>query len=264
LPENDVSSLDADLALLSATAREAGRIALGFFGRDCQVWMKNGDKSPVSEADLAVDAYLKHTLLQARPDYGWISEESADERETRPYHRSFIVDPIDGTRGFLNGSSQWCISIAIIEGNSPICGVVECPIAQEHYHAHRKIPAKLNDAPLLQPAHHPEISKIRLSCQAAIARELPPHLLQRLELTPYIPSLAYRLVLVAKGEIDLVLVRPGSHDWDIAAADIILRQTGHCLATLQSVPVSYGHTPFRHDILLAGHENHKEEVIPYL
>jgi len=262
--------LDEDLALISQAAKQAGKIALQFFGRDPQIWMKEDDKSPVSEADFAVDRYLKQALLQARPDYGWISEESTDERSAQHYQRSFVVDPIDGTRGFLNGSSQWCVSVAIIESGQPICGVLECPACNEHYCAHSEMVAMFNGEPL--DAQAPERltgEKIRLSCVSSLARKLPPDFGEKIDFAPSIPSLAYRLAFLARGELDVVLVRPGCHDWDIAAADIILRQSGHHqgghqLLTVQGAQLLYGVAPFRHDILLAGDAVNYNDMIPYL
>ncbi len=88
--------------------------------------MKTGN-SPVTEADLAADKYLKDMLLTARPDYGWISEETHDERVASPRQRFFVVDPIDGTRAFIEGSDVWCVSVAVIENGRPVAGVLDCP-----------------------------------------------------------------------------------------------------------------------------------------
>jgi len=265
LPVSETFSLDDELALLSQAAKKAGEIALQFFGRDPQVWMKHGDKSPVSEADFAVDAHLKQILLQARPDYGWISEESVDERTPRSYPRSFVVDPIDGTRGFLEGSTQWCLSLGIIEAGRPICGVLECPARGEHYSTHSEMGAMFNGA-LLDAQAQPRLKgkKNRLSCVSSLAKKFPPDIEKKIEFAPHIPSLAYRLALLAKGELDVVLVRPGCYDWDIAAADIILRQSGYQLTTRQGEAVRYGIAPFSHDILLGGQAEDYKELIPYL
>lgn len=81
MPVADVAGLATaheDLELLRDAAREAGAIAMRYFGKSPEVWMKGGT-SPVSEADYAADAYLRETLLKARPDYGWLSEETADD-----------------------------------------------------------------------------------------------------------------------------------------------------------------------------------------
>ena len=106
--------LDADLELVRKAAREAGELAMRYFRRDPQVWMKAGN-SPVTEGDLAVDRLLRDRLSAARPDYGWLSEETADSSERLSALRTFVVDPIDGTRGFIAGSAEWCVSVAIVE-----------------------------------------------------------------------------------------------------------------------------------------------------
>jgi len=264
LPENRLFSLDEDLALLSQATKNAGKIALQFFGRDPQVWMKKGDKSPVSEADFAVDHYLKQSLLQARPDYGWISEESVDERQKTHYRHCFVVDPIDGTRGFINGSLQWCISVAIIRQGKPACGVLECPALGEHYRAHLAMRTTLNDNTLEPSSISDYPDKIRISCTPAKTRDWLQDLREKLVFVSSSPSLAYRLALSAAGKLDVVVVRPNSHDWDLAAADIILSQSGNNLMTLQNEPVSYGHAPFIHDFLLAGPAHYREQIAPFL
>jgi len=250
LLETDIFSLDEDLALLSATAKAAGRIALGFFGRKPQVWMKAGDRSPVSEADFAVDHYCRETLLQARPDYGWISEESTDSRPSANYQRSFVVDPIDGTRGFLQQSPFWCVSVAIIEDGRPLCGVLQCPIEGEQYHVSVTGVAQLNDQPLVRE-RQAVAQPWRLSCSTAIAKKLPIDLTKKVTLTANIPSLAYRLALLAAGKLDVVLVRPHCHDWDIAAVDLILHRSGCCLTNEMGEKPTYGDRPFAHGFLIA-------------
>ena len=93
-------SLKDDLALIKGAGAEAGRIAMRHFKRDPQVWTKEND-SPVSEADFAVDRFLRETLLAERPGYGWLSEETEEDPDRFSRRRSFVVDPIDGTRAFL-------------------------------------------------------------------------------------------------------------------------------------------------------------------
>ena len=107
---------------------------MGFFKRDQEVWLKGG-QSPVSEADFAVDAFLRDTLTAARPDYGWLSEETADLPGRLAARRTFVVDPIDGTRAFLEGKSTWCVSVAVVEAGRPLAGVLECPARAETYQA---------------------------------------------------------------------------------------------------------------------------------
>ncbi len=144
MPDADAEdpALD-DLALIAAAAEAAGRIALAFFGNQPRAWTKGAD-SPVTEADIASDRYLFETLLSARPDYGWLSEETADTPDRLTRERIFIVDPIDGTRGFMEGSLDWCVSVAVVERGRPIAGVLSVPARGELFEATRGGGARLN------------------------------------------------------------------------------------------------------------------------
>ncbi len=124
-----------DLPLLESAARQAGAIALRYFRRDPQVWDKGGDQGPVTEADLAVNDYLKGALRAARPDYGWLSEESPDDPQRLNCARVFIVDPIDGTRAFISGEDNFAISIAVAERGQIIAGAVYLPAKNRLYTA---------------------------------------------------------------------------------------------------------------------------------
>src|SRR5712664_1853384 len=120
MPEGD------DLDLLVAAAREAAALALTFFGQDPRSWAK-GATSIVSEADFALDRLLAERLRTARPDYGWLSEETADNPERLDRRRVFVVDPIDGTRAFLSGRSEWCVSLAVVADGRPVVAVLLAP-----------------------------------------------------------------------------------------------------------------------------------------
>ena len=132
-----------DLQLLEEAAREAGEIARSFWREDPKVWDKGGD-DPVSEADFAVDQHLKSRLLSARPDYGWVSEETEDDPARLGAKRVFIVDPIDGTRSFVAGEKTWAHSIAVAEEGRVIAGAVYLPVREKMYLARSGGGASLN------------------------------------------------------------------------------------------------------------------------
>ncbi len=249
----------SDLNLLLDVCREAGELAMKYFRCELNVWMKEGN-SPVSEADFAVDCFLKKRLLEARPTYGWISEETKDNRKQQVYERYFVVDPIDGTRGFLSGSFYWCISIAIIENGRPIVGVLQCPARGDIYAAVIGEMATLNGIAL--PLLTPQVNrKCKVSLDESIAKKLPSDFCSQVSFYHYIPSLAYRIVLAAQGEIDVVLVRPSCHEWDIAAADLILQECGGCFLSLNSSCISYGIKPHQYGFLIAGKNNCCQNMI---
>ncbi|WP_317992821.1 3'(2'),5'-bisphosphate nucleotidase CysQ [Bartonella gliris] len=249
----------SDLNLLLDVCREAGDVAMKYFGCELDVWIKDGN-SPVSEADFAVDHLLKERLLRARPNYGWISEETKDDRGQQIYERSFVVDPIDGTRGFLSGSVYWCVSIAIIENGRPIIGVLQCPALGDTYAAVTGGGATLNGIkiPLLASQVN---RKYKVSLDKSLVQKLPDDFCNQVSFYQYIPSLAYRIVLVAQGEIDIVLVRPNCHEWDIAAADLILQECGGCFLPLDAPFISYGIEPYQYGLLVAGKNNCCQNMI---
>ncbi|KQZ99527.1 3'(2'),5'-bisphosphate nucleotidase CysQ [Mesorhizobium sp. Root157] len=246
--EAGLATAQEDLALLRDAAREAGAIAMRYFGKSPEVWMKGGT-SPVSEADYAADAYLRETLLKARPDYGWLSEETADDLSRLKARRTFVVDPIDGTRAFLAGNATWCVSVAVVERGRSLAGVLDCPAKQETYWAVSGSGAFCNGSRIAVRLTRPEPE---VAGPKALVDQLPVGLLERLRRVAHVPSLAYRLAMIAAGTIDASFVKPNSHDWDIAAAALILSEAGG------EVRDSSGHAPLfarekiRHGSLAAG------------
>ena len=213
-----------DLALLEEAAREAGRIAIKFANGENKVWTK-GESDPVSEADLAVDRYLRETLTRQRPDYGWLSEESEDDPARTSADRVFVVDPIDGTRAFVAGEATWAHSLAVVEHGRPVAAVVYLPMKDRLYSAFLDGGAWLNG------------DRIRVSEQAGL--DGATLLASRPALDPehwqgavppvtrvFRPSLAYRICLVAEGRYDGMLTIRESWEWDIAAGALIAREAG--------------------------------------
>jgi myo-inositol-1(or 4)-monophosphatase len=225
-----------DLELIREAAEGAGRIALSYFKQTPQIWMKTGN-SPVTEADLAADKYLKDMLLTARPDYGWISEETHDERAASPRQRFFVVDPIDGTRAFIEGSDVWCVSVAVIENGRPVAGVLECPARSEIITALPGLGAQQNGNAIRVQA---ETRPFKVAGPSAFLKRLPEHFLASMVHAPYVASLAYRIAMVARGDIAGTFVRPNSHDWDLAAADLILSEAGGNVLTAEGKALTYG------------------------
>lgn len=249
--------LQADVELIRDLTIEAGKIALRWFGKDPEVWMKEG-QSPVSEADFAVDDFLKKNLLEHRPDYGWLSEETEDNDDRMGKHRTFVVDPIDGTRGFIQGMDRWCVSVAIVENNRPIAGVLECPVMEQTIVAARGQGTTLNSEPLRLSKFAPK-SVLRIAGPRSIANTMFDSKEQEIEKSKFIPSLAYRIGMVAMDEIDLSLARGSAKDWDLAAADLIVHEAGATLTNIEGETLRYNCRDLRHGSLVASHaENHKQ------
>src|SRR6202171_4796612 len=136
-----------DAALLKDTVQEAGALALALFRTELKNWTK-GASSPVSQADISVTALLERRLRSATPDYGWLSEESVDDETRLGKHLVWIVDPIDGTRGYLAGREDWCVSVALVENGSTVLAAVFAPASDEFFFAARGQGAARNAAPV--------------------------------------------------------------------------------------------------------------------
>jgi myo-inositol-1(or 4)-monophosphatase len=216
-------SYASDLDLLRAAAVTAGIIASSYFRRDLKTWTKD-NASPVSEADIVLDKFLYSALTTARPDYGWLSEERPDDRSRLSHRRSFVVDPIDGTRGFIRGEDSWSVSLAVVENGRPVAGVVFAPARDEMYDAYAGGGARLNGEPIRRYTP-PDRRAPLIPAPGAVHQELQAQGLDYVR-GPLYPSLAYRLVQIATGKLDATVVRRGAQDWDIAGAATILAECG--------------------------------------
>jgi myo-inositol-1(or 4)-monophosphatase len=211
-------------------AREAGAIALKDFRSGertaARVWSKAGG-SPVTEADVAVDAFLKVRLSALLPEAAWLSEETRDDlgRLGRPL--VWIVDPIDGTRAYLSGDADWSVAIALLTDGIPTLGIVHAPARDAFYEAVAGRGATRDGAPIRVAG-----TEALAGARATGPKPLLDHVERRgapLDRVGKVPSLALRLARVAEGTVDVGLVSSDARDWDIAAADLILSEAGGLL-----------------------------------
>jgi myo-inositol-1(or 4)-monophosphatase len=244
--------------LLKAAVREAGALALSLFRTELKNWTK-GASSPVSEADIAVNDLLETRLRSATPDYGWLSEESADDEQRLGKHLVWIVDPIDGTRGYLAGREDWCVSVALVEDAAPLLAAVFVPVSNEFFFAGRGQGATRNDIPL----------RATVGTEMDFSRVAGPKpLVERLKaspgditLHPRIGSLALRLCRVADGSLDAAFAGGQSRDWDLAAANLIVQEANGNMTALSGETILYNRREVAHGVLVAaGHDRHASIV----
>jgi len=242
----------------STAAVTAGIIAASYFRRDLKTWTKE-NSSPVSEADIVLDKFLFSALTTARPGYGWLSEESADDLKRLEHKRVFIVDPIDGTRGFIRGEDSWTVSLAVVENGVPVAGVVFAPARDEMYCGCRGGGATLNGKPI-DRRPPPDRQSPLIPAPGAVHQELQA---SGLDYTrgPAYPSLAYRLVQVAIGKLDATVVRRGAQDWDIAGAAVILAETGVTFEDACMGAMQFNQAEIRHGALAAFAQVSLREVL---
>jgi myo-inositol-1(or 4)-monophosphatase len=250
--------LARDAALLRDSVREAGALALSLFRTELKNWTK-GASSPVSEADIRVNDLLESRLRSATPDYGWLSEESVDDEQRLGKHLVWIVDPIDGTRGYLAGREDWCVSVALVEDASPVLAAVFVPASDEFFFAMRGQGATLNDVPVCA-ATGTELDFSRVAGPKPLVERLSRSA-DDIVLHPRIGSLALRLCRVAQGSLDAAFAGGQSRDWDLAAANLIVQEANGRMTALSGDAILYNRREVTHGVLVAaGRDRHARIV----
>ncbi len=215
-----------ELEKLQDIIRQAGDIALSYFCKNVKNWQKS-DATPISEADLKVNDFLEQKLKALRPEFGWLSEETVDnsERCEKPY--IWVIDPIDGTKAFINNRPEWVISVAIVKDCRPVLGLIYNPVARVLYFAEQGGGAFANNL-AITPNKVNDLHNIKLLAYRF-------HFERMAEINDYIwtdmqydivNSMALRVALVASGVFDAMVCFTNKSEWDIAAADIIIHEAG--------------------------------------
>jgi myo-inositol-1(or 4)-monophosphatase len=254
LPVSDTSTEFAREAQnLADTLREAGTIALKMFRGELRSWTK-AHNSPVSEADVAVDLFLRERL--SRPDIGWLSEESVDDLARLNSERLFIVDPIDGTRSYIAGREDWSIAAALVEKGRPVAAVVYVPVSDEMYVASSGTGTSKNGV-RVQATSGGAMEGARIAG--------PKDYLERIQkivpgavVMPKIHSLALRLARVSDGQVDAAFASVNARDWDLAAADLLVHEAGGALTGVSGELLVYNlHNPVHGALIAAGRARHQ-------
>jgi myo-inositol-1(or 4)-monophosphatase len=236
-------------------ALEAGDIALSFFRSGHQtsaaIHYKDGG-SPVTDADFAVDRFLKEKLRALAPSFGWLSEETEDDPIRLKSRHVWIVDPIDGTRSFAKGDQDWTIAIGVVDQGRPVLGVVHAPVTRETFDAGSGLGARLNSV-VIKVTQTAEIRNARIGGPRRMI-DLLHESHGPFERASRIHSLAYRMAWVADGGIDGGIANAGAHDWDIAAAHAILNEAGGELFSVGGIVPSYNKPSTIHGMIAAGHK----------
>jgi len=247
-----------DAALLTDTVREAGALALSLFRTELKNWTK-GASSPVSEADIAVNDLVETRLRSATPEYGWLSEESADDATRLGKPLVWIVDPIDGTRAYLAGREDWCVSVALVADAVPVLAAVFAPASGEFFFAMRGQGATRNDRAVFATSGA-DLDFSRMAGPKPLVQRLSPSL-DEITLHPRIGSLALRLCRVAEGSLDVAFAGGQSRDWDLAAANLIVQEADGKMTALSGDAIEYNRREVTHGVLVAaGHDRHARIV----
>ncbi len=254
MPATEAVDLEELAARLSTSVREAGALALSMFRAPINTWTK-GESSPVSDADIAVDRLLRERLTAAGSDIAWLSEETVDDSSRLAANYVWIVDPIDGTRAYLAGSGDWVVSAALVHNGRPIVACLYAPASEEFFMAIADRGATCNGT-AIAATNGASLANARIAGPKGLLNKLaavaPPF-----TVVPRVPSLALRLARVAQGACDIAIAGGNSHDWDLAAADLLVHEAGGALTPIGGSAVVYNRPVPRHGMLIAaGKDRH--------
>ena len=241
------SDLLRDRERLATAVTEAGAVAKKFFRGPLKQWTKGQGDSPVTEADIASNDLLQRHLVQ--PGDGWLSEESENDPTRLAARRVWVVDPIDGTRAFIAGREDWSVSVALVIDGRPMAAALFAPATDELF---------LSTAGGGVTRNGEAIRVSSGSSLEAARLAAPKKMLDRIVVSgpgivpmPRIHSLALRLARVADAQLDAAIAGGNSHDWDLAAADLLVHQAGGALTTFEGGPLIYNRAEPMHGALVA-------------
>lgn len=226
------------LAVATEAAQAAGAILVEYFQSDYEIRDK-GFHNPVTTADHASNHHLEERLRDSYPAYGWLSEETTDTRQRLSRERVWVVDPLDGTKEFIEGVGNFVVSVALVEAGRPVVGVLYNPITDETFAAASGLGATLNGAPItvstLVQLDQAEVLNSRSETRRGHWAPFKSHFRR---LKP-VGSVAYKLGLLAAGRADLFATLRPKSEWDICAGHCILNEAGAELRVLTGEEIRY-------------------------
>ncbi|PPR78543.1 MAG: Inositol-1-monophosphatase, partial [Alphaproteobacteria bacterium MarineAlpha2_Bin1] len=242
----DKFNIKEDRNLAREAILEAGKIARKYFSKDIKKWDKTPN-NPVTEVDYAVNDSLAMCLRNNRNSYGWLSEESEDDKKRLNKNYIWTVDPIDGTKAFIQKKPEFTISIALVHISKPILGLIYNPITEELFEAEIGNGAYLNG------------KKIKVSNNISLSRgnflggkkllTSKEKIFSKAKFS-FINSIAYRMALVAKGEYDGTITLSNKSDWDIAAGNLIVVEAGGKVTMKNGEEIKYNKKNVLHPNLI--------------
>jgi myo-inositol-1(or 4)-monophosphatase len=247
MEEND---LTRELALAKKAARAAGEILRGYWKREGLKVGSKGHDNPVTQADLEADGAIKTLLRDPFPSYGWLSEETVDNDDRLKCRRVWIVDPLDGTKEFINGIPEFAVAIALIEDAVPVLGVTYNPIKREMYWSARGVGCHLNTS-------RARVTRLRTLARATVLASRSEtargewQVFDRTMKVKPTGSVAYKLAMVAAGKADATFTRSPKSEWDIASGAALVVEAGGVITDIRGREIRFNQRNVKLEGLIA-------------
>jgi len=230
-------------AAINAT-REAGKILLDFYDTDYAVDDKGtspmySGSNPVTDADRSADSYLRETLTGEFPDYGWFSEETKDSPERLSKERVWIVDPLDGTKEFIEKKPMWVVSVALVEDHEPVLGILYNPLKEELFTAVKGGGAEMNGEAVICSQKTDPSEMVILNSRTETRDGLWLPFKGAFKKLMGVGSVAYKLGLTAARKADVFATLRPKNEWDVCAGHCILNEAGGTMIDMNGTEPTY-------------------------
>jgi myo-inositol-1(or 4)-monophosphatase len=231
-----MTSAYSDILTRIEAAIEAARVVFARFTPGAIETEYKIGRDPVTEADRAVDAVLRQNLL--RDGEGWLSEESVDDVSRLSKSRVWVIDPLDGTREFVQGIPEFCVSIGFVENGKPVAGGIYNPATKESFLGAIDTGVLYNGEPSCPSQRQTLDGALILASRSEVKRgewkqfENGPFRVQAMG------SVAYKLALVSGGLADVTFTLTPKNEWDVAAGAALVRSAGGFVSTLEKTDLT--------------------------
>lgn len=252
-----VSPYDEELNTAERAAREAGWIIKELFKGKFDVHEKSKN-NPVTTADLEANRKIREIIQERFPDDGWLSEEDHDNPRRLASSRVWIVDPIDGTKEFIEGVPQFAVSIGFVVEGRPKVAVVYNPVEDRLYRAATGRGTELNGE-RIHVAPRREIEGALL----LVSRSEPLRKFQvfvDLCEIQSVGSIAYRLAKIAGGEGDGTLTFRSIHEWDVCAGTLMVEEAGGKVVDGSGKRLAFNQRETKHHAIVAANDSLTDEI----
>ena len=255
--------LEKNLKLAEKAAREAGIVVMSYFKTSSYDIKDKSFDNPVTTADHEANQIIKDILFKDTMTYGWLSEETVDSKERLKKDYVWVIDPIDGTKEFIEGVPQFSISIALTHKGDPIIGVIYNPATKEMFSSCKDMGTFYNQEPVKCLQSNSELTV--LVSRSELKRGLWENYIKNFKKLKPVGSVAYKLGLVGAGKADIFITLRPKNEWDICAGHCIINESGGMLVDLYGKSIKYNQEiTLIEPGLISGAKNYVDSMLPII